>query len=100
MSGTSNPNEQQQAMAFAVMQSPQIVFNAFANGLSASEITSLLSFGPRPLVTLIMAPSVAKTFALSLLESVEKYEQATGSQVPTIQELSDRLTAYQLAHAP
>lgn len=97
MSGTGNQNEQQQAVAqaFAAMQLPQLVFNSFANGISASEITSSLSYGPRPLVTLIMAPSVAKSFANALLEMVQTYEHATGLQVLTVQELADRLAAYQ-----
>lgn len=102
MSGARSPNDQQQAMmqSIAAMQLPQIVFNAFANSLSPSEITSLLSFGPRPLLTLIMAPSVAKAYALALLDTVEKYEQATGEVVPTLQELGDRFAAYQADQPP
>lgn len=102
MSGIESPMEQQQAVAnaFAAMQMPQLVFNSFTNGFSPSEITSLISFGPRPLVTLIMAPAVAKSFALALLETVEKYEEATGSAVPTLQELAERFVAYQAKQTP
>lgn len=102
MSGIGSPNEQQQAMAQAIaaMQLPQLVLNSFANSFSPSEITSLLSFGPRPLLTLIMAPAVAKSFAMALLDTVQKYEAASGVTVLTMQELGDRLAAYQASQKP
>jgi hypothetical protein len=94
MSGVENHNEAQQAamQAFA-LRLPQVVFNSFANAFSPSEITSTVSFGAQPLVQLIMAPVVAKSFALELLNTVEQYEQASGTEVLTIQEVTARITA-------
>lgn len=77
---------------------PQIVFNGFGHGLTASEITSVLSFGPRALAMLVMPPVVAKTFAMSLLEIVGQYEAATGAAIGTIPELNERITAYNAEH--
>jgi hypothetical protein len=100
MSGTTSPNEQQQASThFSAMQVPQFLFNAFANGFSGTEITSVLSFGQRPFVTMVMAPSTAKSYALALLDTLRQFEEATGLPVPTVQELSERMTAYQSSHA-
>src|ERR1700748_2402741 len=96
MSGTTSPNEQQQALGqFVTMQLPQFLFNSFTNGFSGTEITSLLSFGPRPVVTMVMAPSTAKSYALALLDTIRQFEEATGLAVPTVQELSERMVAYQ-----
>lgn len=100
MSGTTSPNDQQQQALgqFVAMQLPQILFNSFTNGFSGTEITSVLSFGPRPVVTMVMAPSTAKSYALALLDSIRQFEEATGLPVPTIQELSERMVAYQSSH--
>jgi hypothetical protein len=101
MSGVGPQTEQQQrelaqqqlvqAMSGAL---PQLVFNGFAHNFSASEITSILSFGPRPLALLIMPPVVAKSFAQSLLEIVNRYEAATGRPVGTIEELGPRIAKF------
>jgi hypothetical protein len=102
MSGAAPITEQQQqAMqaAFAGLQLPQIVFNGYANSYSASEFNSLLSFGNRALVMLTMPPAVAKSFALGLLDSVQRYEAATGEAVHTIAELSERIATYQSEHS-
>jgi hypothetical protein len=72
----------------------QVVFNGFANNHSASEFTSILSFGPRPLISLVMPPAIAKSFALSLLEMVDHYEKSTGTSVHTVAELDERIAAY------
>lgn len=100
MSGTTSPNEQQQqAFAqFVATQLPQLIFNSFANGFSGTEITSVLSFGPRPFVTMVMAPSTARSYALALLDTIRQFEEATGLPVPTTQELSERMAAYQASH--
>jgi hypothetical protein len=98
MSGAHQITEQEQqtiAQAFGSLPLPQVVFNGFAHNLTASEIASVVSFGPRPLLMLVMPPVVAKSFALSLLEMVERYEAATGTAVGTIAELAARLAAYQ-----
>jgi hypothetical protein len=80
--------------AFSTIPLPQLFFNGFGHNHSASEITSLLSFGPRPLLQLVMPPVVAKSFALSLLETVHRYEAATGTTVGTIASLNERIAAY------
>jgi protoheme ferro-lyase len=102
MSGaTSVTEQQQQAMqaALAMAQIPQIVFNGFANSYTASEFSSVLTFGNRPVIALTMPPAVAKSFALGLLESVERYEAATGETVHTVAELSERIAKYQSEHS-
>ncbi len=86
---------QQVQQAFALAQLPTFFFNGFNNSFSATEITSVLSFGPKPILLLAMTPSVAKTFALAVLESIEQYETASGVSVPTLQELTERIAVYQ-----
>src|SRR6185312_6839230 len=97
MSGASIPSEQQQqamAQPFTNLPIPVVVFNGFAHNHSASEVTSIVSLGARPVLALVMPPVVAKSFAVSLLEIVERYEAATGSTVYTIDELNERISAY------
>jgi hypothetical protein len=91
-SGPAN-EQQQQLMQIGALQLPHFVFNSFANGFTPTEINAVLAYGPRPLLTLIMAPTIAKSFALALLQSVEQYETASGLPVPTLQELTDRMAA-------
>jgi Tfp pilus assembly protein FimT len=92
---TVSNNQQQDAIAQALVALPQVIFNSFFNGFSGTEITSILSFGPRALITLSMAPSVAKSFGAALLETVDQYEKSTGVSVPTLQELQERMSAQQ-----
>lgn len=102
MSDVIKTNEQMQHLAFlqglANAQLPQIVFNSYSHNHTASEFTSVLSFGSRPLLTLIMAPVVAKTFAISLLKMVEQYEAGTGVEVETIDVLTARITSFSETH--
>jgi hypothetical protein len=92
---------QQRTMAQAFnMPLPQVVFNGYAHNHSASEFTSILSFGPRAVISLVMPPSVAKSFAQSLLEMVGHYEAATGTTVNTIAELNERIAAYETQNEP
>jgi len=96
MSGTGTTTEQQQAalmQTMAALNLPQVIPNSYQNGFSPTEITSVLSFGPRAILTLIMSPSVAKSFAMALLETVQQYDDATGLTTLTIQELSARVSA-------
>lgn len=69
---------------------PQITFNAVVNNVSYSEISSILSFGSRPLAMLIMSPVMAKTFAEALLLLVSAYEQNTGQNVLSITQIMER----------
>jgi hypothetical protein len=78
--------------AMANLPIQQFVFNAFSTAYSPSELTSVISFGPRPLATLIMPPIIAKSFALAILECVEQYEKATGTKVHTVEELNERIS--------
>lgn len=97
MSGVGSQSEQQQRDMVATLSSapvPQVAFNSFLNTMTASEITSLILFGPRPALTLIMSLPVAKSYAMALLDIVGQYEKATGTTVGTIAELSDRIGAY------
>jgi hypothetical protein len=98
MSGTGPiPAQPPRAMAqmFNVpMPLAQVIFNGFEHNFTASEFTSTLSLGPRPAVLLVMPPVVAKSFALSLLDMVKRYETATGTEIGTIEELTARITAY------
>lgn len=65
------------------MQIPQIVANGATNSITDTEVVSFLTFMDRPLVSLIMSPIFAKTYALLLLSLVEKYEGETGIKVPS-----------------
>lgn len=104
MSGFEEPlsPEQQQAMAQAMgnVPLPQVFFNGFGLNHSATEITSVLTFGARPLVMLVMAPVVAKSLALTLLETVNRYEAATGTEVRTIADLNERIAAHSARKEP
>jgi len=97
MSGpTPLPAPQQEAIrqAFGQIAIPQIVFNGYANGHTASEMTAILTFSDRPLASLVMSPVVAKSFALSLLETVKGYEASTGIEIETISVLTERIAEY------
>jgi hypothetical protein len=96
MSGSGLSPEHQRAMmqALATTPMPLVFFNGFANTFSASEITSIVSFGPRPAVGLVMPPSVAKSFAIALLDTVAQYEAATETKVETVTEVWHRVEAY------
>lgn len=69
---------------------PQITFNAVVNNVTLSEISSILSFGSRPLAMLIMSPVMAKTFAESLLSLVSLYEQSVGQPVLSMSQINER----------
>ena len=77
-------------MAFAgaaQLPIPHFYANGFINNLSATEVTSVLQFGPRPLLMLSMSVTLAKTYALALQEIVSKYEEAVGHRVPLMQDV-------------
>jgi hypothetical protein len=82
------------------MPLPTIVFNGFSHTHTASEVSGLLTFGDRPIATLVMAPVIAKSFALSLLETVQHYERSTGTVVSTLDELSERMAKFTANEAP
>lgn len=71
----------------AAVPLPQVVFNAFAHNVTQSEITIIVSFGPRPLAMLTMAPTMAKTLGEALLAMVAEYQTATGQSVKSIQDM-------------
>lgn len=97
---TPLPVPQQEAMkqAFSQLNVPHIVFNGFAVGHTASEMTSIVSFAERPLAVLIMPPVIAKSFALSLLDLVKGYEAATGTTIETIDVLTERIASFAAEH--
>ncbi len=72
---------------------PQITFNSVVNNVTLSEVSSILSFGSRPLAMLIMSPVMAKTFAEALLSLVSLYEQNTGQPVLSITQMNERHAA-------
>jgi hypothetical protein len=76
------------------MPLPQIVFNGFLTSHTASEVTTAVSFSDRPIVMLIMSPSVAKSFAMSILSAVDHYEKSAGLTVDTIEDIQNRMVAY------
>jgi hypothetical protein len=98
--GPVSEQQQQLAQAVANLRLPQLVFNSFINSYSASEVTSVISFGPHVLATLIMPPVVAKSFAQALLNVVQDYESATGSVVGTIPELNERMAKFVARRQP
>ena len=96
MSGTSD--EAQTAAALYVNQItassvPQLSFNTVTTTMTATEISAVLGFGQRPLVLLIMSPTMAKTFGQALLDHVSRYEQVTGHPVQTVNEINAKLNA-------
>ena len=82
------------------VQVPQIVFNGFAVAHSASEINGLLSFGERPVVSLAIPLSVAKSFAQALMNSIEHYERSTGTAVKSIEELEASISQFEASQTP
>jgi hypothetical protein len=79
---------------------PVIAFNGFAHQHTAVDFMSVLTIGPRPVMSLMMSPVVAKSFATALLEAISNYEAAAGVKIETITDLNTRLTAYAAAHGP
>lgn len=94
MSGSAMDDDRAQAIAFVEqvgnMPVGQFVPNATATRTTASEIQCVLAFGQRPMALLVLAPSVAKTLALSLLSRIEEYEALTGYPVQSISEIASR----------
>jgi hypothetical protein len=66
---------------------PHFYINGFVNNLSATEITTVVQFGSRPLCMISMPLSLAKSYVLALQELVSKYEEATGNSVPLLQDV-------------
>lgn len=92
--GANEPNTERDIAVYNQLASlplPQLVFNSVTNNVSATEITSIISFGQRPLAMLIMSPVMAKTYAQLLLQMVTQYETDTGQPVQTIQEINSRI---------
>lgn len=101
--GTPPPRPQLAPLMMAQqlqMATPNIVFNGFSHTHTASEISGLLTFGDRPIAMLVMAPVIAKSFALSLLDTVNHYERSTGTVVSTLDELSERMAEFAANETP
>ena len=71
---------------------PLVYINGFNAGLSNSEISAILMHDNIPAIKLVMPLPVAKTLAGALTELVGKYEEATGTAVPTVEELAQLLS--------
>jgi hypothetical protein len=61
-----------------------IVFNGIVSSVSLTEITSIVTFGQRPVAMLVMAPAMAKALGNELLELAKRYEGLVGQPVPNI----------------
>lgn len=88
----SPADEQRMFEQFAGLPLPQIMFNGNVNRMTASEISSIVMFGNRPVAQITMTPVVAKMFASELLGLVERYERAAGQKVPDFTELQAKLS--------
>jgi hypothetical protein len=71
---------------------PLIYFNGFNAVLTNSEISAFLLHDNQPSIKVAMPLHVAKTLALVLNDLIGKYEQATSTKVPTIEELGQLLS--------
>jgi hypothetical protein len=69
---------------------PQLIPNGVVTITTHSEIQGCLTFGSRPLALLVMNPSFAKTFAMTLLERVRDYEKIIGHEVSSLEELRSK----------
>lgn len=70
----------QNAMEAAV---PEIYFNGFVNSLGTGDIVSVLERNGKPVATLNMSYTTAKTLATSLGAVIAKLEEATGREMLT-----------------
>ena len=72
----------------AAFPMPTFVFNALTTNVTATEVSTILSLGQRPVALLVMSPPMAKTFGQLLLGLVQEYEQITGQSVKSLQEMN------------
>jgi len=66
---------------------PQIYFNGFINVLGIADVLVTLERNGRPVATLNMSYTTAKTLALSLAQVVAQLEEATGRDMLTTEEV-------------
>ena len=72
---------------------PQLFFNGFMMGHSATEINCILmSNNQQPVTSLVMTPEVAKSYGNALLDIVRRYEKATKRKIHTLEELTKRVS--------
>ena len=69
---------------------PRLYVNSMINGVSVTEITSVLTFNNMPLAIVSMSFSMAKTYARLLERAVEDYENVAGVQVPFMEDVNLR----------
>ena len=67
---------------------PAFYMNGYNNTASVIDVTTLATWNNKPQAFLTMPLTVAKTYALNLLELVEAIESQTSRKVFTIQELT------------
>ena len=71
-----------------------IYFNGFTIAYSGSDFTIILKLDNKPVECLKASFTVAKTLAVSLEDTVERFEKATGHNLMTIHEADDKLKEY------
>ncbi len=74
----------QQAMTFGI---PQYYANGFQNIGSVGDVTTVFLWNDRPVTSITMSLTAAKTFATSLLDMIRDFERESKSEVKTFQEL-------------
>jgi hypothetical protein len=90
LSDTDRPNVKAFMAQVSNLPVPQVLPNNVLTITTVSDIQSCLMFGTRPLAVLVLNPSVAKTFALSLLDRVREYESLLGHEIRSLDELRPR----------
>jgi hypothetical protein len=87
------PQEEQLAMAAAALRgaAPRFYANGFVTAQTASDAAIVLLANGAVTGVLNLSMISAKTLAGELMKLIDTFEQATGSKVPTIQEIQENL---------
>ena len=67
---------------------PQAFFNSFGQGVTLTDVNSVLLYNQKPVLLLSMSLSVAKSFAEATLDSIASYERDLNIKVLSLDELS------------
>ena len=87
---SETPQQLQRIIETAFAEAPALYANGFVNGLGLTDSYLVLQANGRSVAVVNMSLSVAKTLGQSLLAMVESFEQATGQEVSTLDQIQNQ----------
>lgn len=71
---------------------PRFYFNGFVFGTGQADIVAVIERNNAPVAVINMSYTVAKTFALKLGQTIAAFEESTGREMLTTDEVQAKLT--------